>query len=56
MKIVIMDGPRALAASIVGATAPTVKPIAEAAKASTILTPENFKNLIHNHHPTKVGH
>lgn len=45
MKTVIRDGPKAIAASVVGAIAPTVSPIADAANDSTVTMPENFPNL-----------
>lgn len=45
MKTVMIDGPKALAASEVGAIAPTVNPMAEAAKASTVTIPDNLRNL-----------
>lgn len=45
MKTVIRDGPNARAASVVGAIAPTVKPIADAAKDSVVTIPQNFPNL-----------
>lgn len=48
MNTVISEGPRAKAASVVGARAPTVNPMADAAKASAVTTPENVTNL-----PTK---
>lgn len=45
MKTVIREGPNAIAASVVGTMAPTVKPIADAAKDSTVTIPQNFPNL-----------
>lgn len=45
MKTVIRDGPRAIAASVVGTMAPTVRPIADAANDSTVTIPQNFANL-----------
>ena len=45
MNTVMRDGPRAKAASVVGAMAPTVKPMADAANDSTVTIPLNFPNL-----------
>lgn len=45
MKTVIRDGPTAIAASVDGTMAPTVRPIADAAKDSTVTIPQNFSNL-----------
>ena len=45
MKTVIRDGPTAIAASVVGTMAPTVKPMADAAKDSAVTIPQNFPNL-----------
>lgn len=48
MKTVMRDGPTAIAASVFGTIAPTVRPIAEAAKDSTVIIPQNFPNLARN--------
>jgi len=45
MKTVIREGPTAIAASVVGTIAPTVRPIADAAKDSIVIMPQNFPNL-----------
>lgn len=45
MKIVIREGPKAIAASVVGTMDPTVRPIADAANDSTVTIPQNFPNL-----------
>lgn len=39
------EGPTAIAASVVGTIAPTVRPIADAAKDSIVTMPQNFPNL-----------
>lgn len=48
MKTVMRDGPTAIAASVFGTIAPTVRPMAEAAKDSTVIIPQNFPNLAIN--------
>lgn len=48
MKTVMRDGPTAIAASVLGTIAPTVRPIADAAKDSTVTIPQNFPNLARN--------
>lgn len=45
MKTVMREGPKAIAASVVGTIAPTVRPMADAAKDSTVTIPQNFTNL-----------
>lgn len=45
MNTVISDGPTAIAASVVGTIAPTVRPMADAAKDSTVTMPQNLANL-----------
>jgi len=45
MKTVMRDGPTAIAASVLGTIAPTVRPIADAANDSTVTIPQNFPNL-----------
>lgn len=45
MKTVIIEGPNAIAASEVGTIAPTVNPIADAAKDSAVTIPQNLPNL-----------
>lgn len=45
MNTVIREGPTAIAASVLGTIAPTVRPIADAAKDSTVIIPQNFPNL-----------
>ena len=45
MKTVMREGPTAIAASVVGTMAPTVKPMADAAKDSAVTIPQNFPNL-----------
>ena len=49
MNTVIRDGPRAIAASVVGAIAPTVRPMADAANDSTVTIPQNLANLNAKH-------
>lgn len=45
MKTVMREGPKAIAASVVGTIAPTVRPMADAAKDSAVTIPQNFANL-----------
>lgn len=45
MNTVIRDGPTAIAASVEGTIAPTVRPIADAANDSIVTMPQNFANL-----------
>jgi len=45
MNTVIREGPTAMAASVVGTIAPTVRPIADAANDSIVTIPQNFANL-----------
>lgn len=45
MKTVMSEGPTAIAASVLGTIAPTVSPIADAAKDSTVTILQNFPNL-----------